>query len=407
MSDGSVLNHLLEQELGRRRAARLLRRRVVVDARDAAHVVLDGRLCLNFSSNNYLGLNTHPRLIEAARRALGAGQVGAGASPLICGYGPEHAATEGAIASWKGTEAAVLLPSGYQAAHALVQTLAGALLAQGGKSNPSIRFLIDKLAHASLIDAAMASGAPLRVFPHNNFGKLRRLLAEAPPRQTQVVITESIFSMDGDSSDLPGLAELKREYPFVLVLDEAHGSGVYGPGGAGYAAELNLQHVVDVSLVTFSKAAGLAGGAICASRMFCEGVHNWGRAYIYSTAMPAMLAAAIRAALEVMRDEPWRQARVRELARRARNRLGESGLRLPAGDSPIVPILLGEAGRAMEAAEALRGEGLLVMAVRPPTVPRGSSRLRITLSCEHTDEDVERLLGLLAGFASSTPFLQR
>src|SRR5439155_926091 len=194
-----------------------------------------------------------------------------------------------------------------------------------------VRFLLDKLVHASLLDAVRASGAVMRVFPHNHLGKLRRLLEDAEPSQMQVVVTESIFSMDGDAADLRGFAAIKKQLPFVLLLDEAHGSGVYGPNGAGYAAECGLSEIVDVSIVTLSKALGCIGGAVCGSHAFCDALLNLGRAYIYSTSIPPMVAAAAQAAVEVCRDEPQRQARLRELARFVRSEISQA-----AGDSPII-----------------------------------------------------------------------
>ena len=209
------------------------------------------------------------------------------------------------------------------------------------------------------------------------------------------VVTESIFSMDGDAADLPGIARLKQKHPFLLLLDEAHGSGVYGSGGAGYAAELSLGSIVDVSIVTLSKAIGVIGGAVCASEKFCDAVVNFGRPYIYSTNLPPAAAMAVEAAIEVMRDEPQRQERLRALAIDVRNRLRQIGFEIASGDSPIIPVLLGDETEAMGAAGRLLEGGFLVVAIRPPTVPRGTSRLRITLSSEHGQEEVGGLLRVL------------
>jgi 8-amino-7-oxononanoate synthase len=313
---------------------------------------------------------------------------GSGAAALISGYTTAHAQAEQAIARWKGYEAAVLLPSGYQANLAAVQTIA-ALAVNDGKT---ARFLVDKLAHASLLDAVLATKGPMRIFPHNQLGKLRRLLSDAPADQLQVVLTESIFSMDGDACDLAGLAELRRQYGCILMVDEGHASGVYGPNGSGYAAEIGLGQVADVSIATLSKAVGCVGGAVCASVGFCEALANFGRAYIYSTSIPAPVAAAVGCAIEVMRREPDRQIRLRANARRVRAALGlGAGAHTPA-DSPIIPVILGDEHGAMEAAARLEEAGLLAVAVRPPTVPRGTSRLRITLSSEHSAAEVDRLV---------------
>ena len=387
------LDQLLHDELSRRESAHLRRSRQIVTPLDSTHVEIDGRRYVNFASNDYLGLTRHPAIVRAVKEALERWGAGAGASGLVTGYSDLHAAAEDALAVWKGTEAAVILPSGYQTAHGVMQTLA----AVAGTRETGLRFLIDKLAHASLIDAVTGSGHPFRVFPHNGLNKLERLLADAPPRQVQVVITESIFSMDGDAADLPGLVELKERHPFVLVLDEAHGSGVYGRHGAGCASELGLSGHVDVTIVTLSKAVGVIGGAACASQAFCDSLVNWGRAYVYSTSVPAMVPAGARAAITVMREEPHRQQRVRSLARRVREALRAKGIGIADGDSPIIPILFETEEASLAAASKFRGRGMLVVAIRPPTVPRGNSRLRVTLSCEHRDDEVDQLIEAVVG----------
>ena len=386
--DSRWLDRAIDDELSRRGQADSRRRRRLVDVVDPAHIRFDGRILVNFASNNYLGLTHHPNIVRAAAECAELTGAGSGASALISGYQRQHAQTEAAIAAWKGAPAAVLLPSGYQAAHAAIQTLAGVQSFHRG----GIRFLVDKLGHASLLDAIAASGCAMRVFPHNHIAKLKRLLDTASDEELQVVVTESIFSMAGDAADLEGLVACKRQRPFILVLDEAHASGVYGQDGAGLASERGVAGDVDIAIVTFSKALGVVGGAVCASERFCDALVNWGRAYIYSTAVPPMIAAAIGAAVAVVREEPWRRERVRELARKVRAALSAAGARVPAGDSPIVPVILGEERRTMAIAEALLQRGLLVGAVRPPTVARGSSRLRLSLNSEHSDEEVERLV---------------
>jgi 8-amino-7-oxononanoate synthase len=386
------LKSILEAELLRLVQSQLLRERRVVRPIDAAHVEIDGRVCVNFCSNNYLGLTHHRRLVEAMRKSAELNGVGAGAAALISGYSPQHAATETAIARWKTTESAILLPSGYQANLAAIQTLAALGKSQKGRG---VRFLIDKLVHASLLDAVRGSDSDWRVFPHNGMDKLARLLADAEENQLQVVVTESIFSMDGDAADLEALDRLKREHSFVLLLDEAHASGVYGRNGAGLAAEQGLAEIVDVFIVTFSKAAGCLGGAICGTEKFCQAVMNLGRAYLFSTSVPAAIAATIEAAIGVMRDEPERRKRLRESSKGFRAKLREGGLEVSEGDSPIVPIIVGSESAAMEFSERLLGRQLLVGAVRPPTVPRGTSRLRVTLSSEHSADEIANLVEAL------------
>jgi len=255
-----------------------------------------------------------------------------------------------------------------------------------------VRFLLDKLCHASLIDAVRSTGLPFRVFPHNNLEKLKKLLEIGETGDVQVVVTESIFSMDGDAADLEGLSRLKRQRPFLLLVDEAHSTGVYGPAGSGLLAELDMRELADVTVITLSKSIGCAGGAVCASGTFCEALVNFARAYLYSTNMPAAIAAAADAAVSVMEEEPQRQRRVRELAVYVRKELAQTRFGVPSGSSPIVPIVIGAEIAALEAAEKLMSEGLLVLAIRPPTVARCTCRLRVTLSCEHSDSEIEQLI---------------
>lgn len=386
-------NDAVEAALQNRRSAHELRQRRITRQLDATHVEIDARRYVNFSSNNYLGLTHHPKVLAAFASAAASNGVGSGAAALVSGYSPAHASAERAIAKWKGTESAVLLGSGYAANLAAVQSLAAISAADG------LTLLIDKLVHASLIDAVRSvctsnKKISFRVFPHNNLSKLQRLLEQSQP-QLCAVLTESIFSMDGDAADLPGIAKLKKKHPFLLLLDEAHASGVYGPAGAGYAAELGLGSIVDLSVVTLSKAIGCIGGAVCASQKFCDAIVNFGRPFIYSTNLPPAAAAAAETAIRVMQEEPQRQKRLRDFTKYLRHGLSKIGLKTIEGDSPIIPVLLGDETAAMAAAEKLLDSGFLVVPIRPPTVPRGSSRLRITLSSEHSQEEVDGLLGAL------------
>jgi 8-amino-7-oxononanoate synthase len=381
-------NSLAQQTLEQLRHACQFRSRQLIEPLDPTHILLDGRRLINFASNDYLGLTHHPNVIRAASDATGRYGAGSGAAPLITGYTPAHQAAEVAIAHWKGAASAVVLSSGYQANHAAVQTFAAVATSTGR----TVRFLLDKLSHASLVDAVRATGTDFRVFPHNHLAKLARLLRESPSDQLQVVVTESIFSMDGDAADLEGLARLKREHPFALLLDEAHSSGVYGENGSGLPHELGFADLPDVSIVTLSKAIGCAGGAVCGSTPFCEALVNLARPYIFSTALPPGVAAAAAAAIDVMTSEPRRQKRVRESARFVRSELAAQGFALPPGDSPIIPIVLGNETAALGAAAQMLEKGILCLAIRPPTVPRGASRLRVTISSEHSDDDLAALL---------------
>jgi len=385
----SQFDQILKAAIREREDLGLRRSRRSVRALDATHLELDGKRYINFSSNDYLGLSHHPAVIEAVCESARNDGVGSGAAGLISGYTKTHERCERAIADWKGTQAAALLASGYQANIAAVQTIQAVCEKRKGRG---VRFLIDKLAHASLIDALRAAEASFRIFPHNHMAKLQRLLADAGESELQVVVTESIFSMDGDAADVQTLAQLQRDHNFILLLDEAHASGVYGARGSGYAAEHGLTKLADITVVTLSKALGLAGGAVCASQAFIDALTNFGRAWIYSTMIPPMLAAGVERAIQVIAEEPWRQERVRDLARRVRVELTAWNCKIPAGDSPIISLVLGDEGRTMAAAEKLGERGLFVVAVRPPTVPRGSSRLRITLSANHSDSEIQQLI---------------
>ncbi len=385
----SPFERRLSAGLERLDQTRQLRQRIVVDPIDAARIRVDGQPLINFASNDYLGLSHHPKVIEAVRRGAAEAGFGSGGSGLIGGYTREHLDAERALAHWKSTESAILTASGYQANVAAIQTYAAVGDWDGGKGT---RFLMDKLVHASLIDAVRTTGAAFRVFPHNDLGKLERLLTKATPGQLQVVVTESVFSMDGDVADLRGLSDLKRRFDFQLLVDEAHGGGVFGPDGTGFAAEIGLSDAVDVSIVTCSKAMGGLGGAVCCRRVFGEAMINVGRAYIYSTSVPAAQAAAVRAAIDVMRDEPWRQARVRAIARRVRMAIGDIR---GHPDSPILPLIVGRASDALARARGLRAAGVFCLAVRPPTVPLNASRLRLTVTCAHTDPQIDLLITVL------------
>jgi len=366
----------------------LRRARRVVRAIDATHVEVDGQTLVNFSSNDYLGLSHHTAVIAACCEAMRVHGAGAGAAPLVAGQTPLHAEAEARLAAWKQTESAVLLPSGYQANLAAIQTLAN-VAKRGGKS---LRILMDKLCHASLIDAVRSSDSAFRVFPHNGMEKLQRLLAEGDTGQIQVVVTESIFSMDGDAAQLKALSLLKLQYSFLLMLDEAHSSGVYGSAGRGLADELGLNSLADVSIVTLSKAFGCGGGVVCGSQVFCDALVNSARAYIYSTATPPVIPGALLAGLSVMENEPELQSRLRESSKRIRDNLSRMRFQIPPGDSPIIAIILGDQNTALNAAEQLRAAGHLCIAIRPPTVAPNTSRLRITISARHTDAELDALL---------------
>jgi 8-amino-7-oxononanoate synthase len=395
MSAALPFDELADRYLDARRSSNLLRSRRNFEPIDATHVrdAVTGRKLIAFCTNDYLGLASHPRVAAALRDSTA---VGSGAAPLISGRSPAHAELERTLADWKGVDDAVLLPSGYQANVAALQAVAGVI--EAAERRP--RFLLDKLAHASLIDAARlvsSSRDSLRVFPHNDLEKLDRLLAERDADQHDVIVTESVFSMDGDEALLREIAELKRRHRATLVLDEAHATGLFGPSGAGLASELGVSRDVDVGIATLSKALGASGGAVYGSSAVVESVVNAGRAYLFSTATPPSLARATCEAIAIARDEPERRARALANARRLRDALISRSLRVRSSDrSPIIPIELGDERAALDAARSLEQQGFLVVAVRPPTVPRGTSRLRVTVSSEHSAEQISALSDAIA-----------
>jgi 8-amino-7-oxononanoate synthase len=365
-----------------------LRQRRTVDARTVAttRVRVGGSELLAFSSNDYLGLADHPRVVEAFIAAAREWGVGSGASHLVSGHCREHHALEEELASFTRRERALLFSTGYMANLAVVTTLLG----RGD------RVLMDRLNHASLLDAGLASGARFGRYPHGDVAALAARLERTGGGRTMVV-TDGVFSMDGDLAPLAGLAALCRSRGAALFVDDAHGIGVLGARGCGSveAAGLDAEDV-PVLVGTLGKAFGTFGAFVAGSRPLVETLLQRARSYVYTTALPPAVAAATREALRVMQQEPWRRERLRVHVERFRRGATGLGLALLDSHTPIQAVVLGSEAAAVDASEALRSHGLWVPAIRPPTVPAGSSRLRITLSAAHSDADVDRLLEALA-----------
>ena len=386
-----------EDQLDGIRSQSLIRTLREIDSPQGAVIGLGGRWLVNFSSNDYLGLASEPALREAAKRAIDEYGVGSGASRLVCGTQSPHLLLENKLAEFKRTEAALAFSSGYAAA---VGTL-GALL------EPKDVVILDKLCHTSLIDGARLSGAVLRVFPHNHLGKLEALVRQARARQPDarvVVVTESVFSMDGDRSLLDGIVEIKDRYGALLLLDEAHAVGVIGDHGRGLSDELGVAARVDIQMGTLSKALGVSGGYICGSRNLIDLLLNKSRSFIYSTAPPPALAAAATAALDFLMSDAGaaRQQKLWENLALFDRALGDTLSRQRPPQSAIIPILIGEESAALTAAQALLERGFLVPAIRYPTVAKGTARLRVTLSASHSAEQIGSLCGALCHPHDST-----
>lgn len=378
----------LAARLASQRQAQRYRSRRVVEARMAGspRVRVDGRECLAFCSNDYLGLAGHPRVTGAFVTAARNWGVGSGAAHLVSGHCHEHHALEEELAAFVRRPRALLFSTGYMANLAVVQTLVG----RGD------RVFEDRLNHASLIDAGLASGARFARYPHADAAALWTRLERAAEGST-LVATDGVFSMDGDTAPLVELAAACREADAWLFVDDAHGFGVLGANGGGTVEEAGLGiEAVPVLMCTLGKAAGSCGAFVAGSEQLIETLIQDARTYIYTTALPPAVAAAARASLGVMREESWRRARVRANTARFRRGAAALGLRLVPSSTPIQPVVLGTEEAALAASDALLEAGFWVPAIRPPTVPAGASRLRITLSAAHTDADVDLLLDALA-----------
>jgi len=350
----------------------------------------DGRWLLNFGSNDYLGLAADPRPAEQARLAAERYGWGAGASPLVSGWTRAHEELTEALAAFERTEAALLFPTGFAANLGTVAALVG----QGDA------VYCDRLNHACLIDGARLSGARLRVYPHNDAEALASTLERDRGRfRRSLVATDGVFSMDGDLAPLAELVEVSERFGAMLLVDEAHGTGVFGPDGRGAASACGVAERVPVRVGTLSKALGSVGGFVAGSRRLIDRLLNHARTQIYSTSLPPAAAAAARAALALAADEPWRRDRVHGLAARLRLALTDAGFDVGPSAGPIVPVLLGEPERALALSARLREAGFFVPAIRPPTVPAGTARLRISLTAAHTDGDLDALIDALGSSA--------
>ena len=337
---------------------------------------------MNFSSNDYLGLTSHPALAEAMAAGAYRWGVGSTASRLICGTTEEHVLLEEELAAAKGTEAAVVFSTGMAAATGTIPSLVG-------KGDVII---LDKLAHACLIDGARASGATLRVFPHNDLEKLESHLKWAREKYCKgrvMILTEAVFSMDGDLAPLRETVELKERYGAILFLDEAHAVGVRGSGAQGLAGELGLSERVEIQMGTLGKALGVSGGYIAGSRVLIDFLINRARSYIFSTAPSPAVAAACRAALRIVQSEEGEALRARLQENLS---LLASGLKMALPQSAIVPLILGSEERALAEAARVLLAGFFVPAIRYPTVPRNKARLRITVSAAHEPEQIRALV---------------
>lgn len=370
----------------------LRRKRRVLDGPQGVKVRVDGREFLSFSSNDYLGLAAHPAIADAARVAIATAGVGAGAAHLLTGHHRLHHELEGELAAFVGLPAALLFSTGYMASLGVIP----ALLDRHGE------VFEDRLNHASLVDGAVLSRAKLTRYPHLDLDWLDRKLGESAAR-TKLIATDTVFSMDGDLAPIPELLALAERHDAWLYVDDAHGFGVLEREAEhphALSASRLSPHPSLIYMATLGKAAGVAGAFIAGTEDLIEWLVNRVRTYIYTTAQPPLLAAAVSASLKLIAGEPWRRQRLAELI--ARLKSGVAGLPWPlmASESPIQPLLVGGNEDALRLAEGLRERGILIPAIRPPTVPQGQARLRISLSAGHTAGDVDALLAALRELAA-------
>lgn len=310
---------------------------------------------------------------------------GSGASRLVCGNMSAHRRLEKRLASFKGTEECLVFSTGYMANVGIISSLFG----RGDL------ILSDRLNHASIIDGILLSGAAFKRYPHKDMAALERLLEESSAYQKKVIITDTVFSMDGDIAPLDRIAELAKQHHAMVMVDEAHGFGVLGTHGKGAVEQFGLQNDIDIQMGTLSKAAGAFGAYCCGSRDLIEYLVNKARSVIYTTGMPPAMAAAAEAAVDIIKEEPQRRESVKRLSDRVRSELKESGFNTGESQTPIIPVIVGDSAQAVEFSTRLLERGIFVQAIRPPTVPQNTARLRITVMATHRQEDLDSLLNCM------------
>jgi 8-amino-7-oxononanoate synthase len=375
----------IDDELAALERQQLRRRLGLRGGPQAARLVIDGRELVNFGSNDYLGLAADPRLGLAVAEAIRQEGWGSGASPLVTGHAAAHQRLAEQLAEFEGTEAALVFSSGFAANTGAIAALVG----------PGDAVYCDRKNHASLLDGCRLSRADVRPYPHGNHGRLACLLAQSGRYRRRLITTDGLFSMDGDLAPLAELTRLAERYEAMLLVDEAHATGVFGRHGRGIGEHLGVESRVHVRIGTLSKALGSVGGFVAGSRSLVEWLANRARPYVFSTAGPAAAAAAALAAIEIVRQEPQGRERLLARAERLRGELAAQGWNTGKSASQIIPLMVGDAERAVRLSARLREGGLFVPAIRPPTVPDGEACLRISLTASNTEEMISALLAAL------------
>ncbi len=376
----SDTRHMFDKLLGDLDARHLTRHLTEVATGVAPTVTIDGREILLLASNDYLGLAGHPDIVRAATEATRRYGVGSGASRLVSGTLTPHKDMELALARFKRTASALAFGSGYLANLGAIPALIG----RGGL------ILADRLCHASLIDACRLSGADFRIYRHNDLSHLKTLLSRRKTARRTMVVTDGVFSMDGDLAPLPELFDLTRQYEAELYVDDAHGTGVMGQTGRGTLEHFHLEKALSFHMGTLSKAVGCVGGYIVGTETLITYLLNTSRSFMYTTAPPPGTAAAVVVALDLMQREPERRQQLWANRERLCDGLNRLGFTIGASASPIIPIIIGRADRALAFAEQLFSNGVFAPAIRPPTVPESTSRIRVTVTSAHTSEQIDR-----------------
>jgi len=376
---------MFDDELDELTRKHLRRQLKTVNSTTAPIITIDGTPVIQLASNNYLGLANHPAVKEAAIQTIQQYGVGSGASRLISGTQIPHYELETALAHFKTTEAALTFGAGYSANTGIIPTLVGS----------QDLILADRLCHASLIDGCRISQATLRVFHHNDTTHLKQLLEKRSGAQKTLIITEGVFSMDGDIPPLPEIVNLASEFQATLLVDDAHGTGIMGKHGRGIVEHFEIDPNVLIQMGTLSKALGTIGGYVVGSRSLIDYLINTSRSFIYTTAPPSSMAAAAQAAINIIQSDPDRRTRLWQNRDQLYQGLKAMGFQLTNTQSPILPIILSDPQLALAMSTRLLEHGIYIPAIRPPTVPKGTSRLRLTVTSEHTSAQIETALTAL------------
>ena len=377
-----MTSNFIESALERLKQEGLYRKLRRVDGEQGATLSVNGREVLSLCSNNYLGLANHPALREAAKQAIDRYGCGSAASRLISGNMTLHEELEEKIAALKGTEAALVFNSGFQANVGIIPALVG----------DGDLIFSDALNHASLIDGCRLSRAKVEVYPHLDLDRLEQGLRDAPANGRKLIATETLFSMDGDEAPLDGIVDLAERYGAMVMVDEAHATGVFGPNGAGIVSKLGLTERISVQMGTLGKALGGFGAYVAGSRALREFLINRCRSFIFTTSLPPAVLAMAIAAIDLLYKEPQRRLALWHNARAMKEGLRKLGFSLGQGQSQILPLIVGDAEKCMTLSDKLLEKGLFVQGIRPPTVPPGTARLRITLMATHTHEHLHEAL---------------